>query len=41
MYAKIAGTEYEDAGKFAEGGYQQMESRHGKPKEKIDKGADR
>src|SRR6476661_2269703 len=38
MYAKIAGTEYEDAGKFAEAAIKQMESRHGKPKEKIDKG---
>jgi hypothetical protein len=38
MYAKIAGTEYEDAGKFAEMAISQMESGHGKPKEKIDKG---
>ena len=38
MYAKIAGTEYEDAVKFAEVAIKQMESRHGKPKEKIDKG---
>jgi hypothetical protein len=38
MYAKIAGTDYEDAGKFAEVAIKQMESKHGKPKEKIDKG---
>jgi hypothetical protein len=38
MYAKITGTEYEEAGKFAEVAIKQMESRHGKPKEKIDKG---
>ena len=38
MYAKIAGTDYEDAEKFAEVAIKQMESKHGKPKEKIDKG---
>src|SRR5580765_4891512 len=31
MYAKIAGIEYEDAGKFAEVAIKQMEGRHGKP----------
>src|ERR1700745_619349 len=38
MYAKIAGTEYEDADKFAAMAIKKMESKHGKPKEKIDKG---
>ena len=38
MYAEIAGTEYEDADKFAAVAIKQMESKHGKPKEKIDKG---
>jgi hypothetical protein len=38
MYAKIASTEYEDAEKFATVAIKQMESKHGKPKEKIDKG---
>lgn len=38
MYAKIASTEYEDADKFAAVAIKQMESKHGKPKEKIDKG---
>jgi hypothetical protein len=38
MYAKIAGTDYEDAYKFAAVAIKQMESKHGKPKEKIDKG---
>jgi hypothetical protein len=38
MYAKIAGTEYEDANKFAAVAIKQMQSKHGKPKEKIDKG---
>jgi hypothetical protein len=38
MYAKIASTQYEDAEKFAAVAIKQMESRHGKPKEKIDKG---
>jgi hypothetical protein len=36
-YAKIAGTEYEEADKFAAVAIKQMESKHGKPKEKIDK----
>ncbi|HJY52648.1 MAG TPA: hypothetical protein VKD89_01390, partial [Candidatus Udaeobacter sp.] len=38
MYAKIASTQYEDAEKFAAVAIKQIESRHGKPKEKIDKG---
>src|SRR5437899_4055326 len=38
MYAKIASTEYEDAEKFAAVAIKQMESKRGKPKEKIDKG---
>ena len=38
MYAKIASTQYEDAEKFASVAIKQMESTHGKPKEKIDKG---
>jgi hypothetical protein len=38
MYAKIASTEYEDAEKFASVAIKQMESKHGKPKEKIDRG---
>lgn len=38
MYAKIASTEYEDAEKFAAVAIKQMESTHGKPKEKIQKG---
>jgi hypothetical protein len=38
MYAKIAGTDYEDPGKFAEVAIKQMERKHGKPREKIDKG---
>ena len=38
MYAKIAGTYYEDAEKFAQVAIKQMERKHGKPKEKIDKG---
>jgi hypothetical protein len=38
MYAKIASTQYEDAEKFAAVAIKQMESKHGKPKEKIDKG---
>jgi hypothetical protein len=38
MYAKIASTQYEDAEKFATVAIKQMESKHGKPKEKIDKG---
>ena len=38
MYAKIASTAYEDAEKFAAVAIKQMESKHGKPKEKIDKG---
>src|SRR5215212_8811361 len=35
MYAKIASTQYEDAQKFAAVAIKQMESKHGKPKEKI------
>jgi hypothetical protein len=38
MYAKIAGTDYEDAGKFVAMAIKQMEKAHGKPKEKVDKG---
>jgi hypothetical protein len=38
MYAKIASTEYEDAEKFAAVAIKQMESRHGKPQEKINIG---
>lgn len=38
MYAKIASTDYEDAEKFAAVAIKQMESKHGKPKEKIEKG---
>ena len=38
MYAKIAGTEFENAEKFAAVAIKQMESKHGKPKENIDKG---
>jgi hypothetical protein len=38
MYAKIASTQYEDADKFAAVAIKQMESTHGKPKEKIEKG---
>ena len=38
MYAKIASTDYEDAEKFATVAIKQMESRHGKPKEKINIG---
>ena len=38
MYAKIAGTDYEDAEKFVQVAIKQMQSKHGKPKEKIDKG---
>jgi hypothetical protein len=38
IYAKIASTQYEDAEKFAAVAIKQMESKHGKPKEKIDKG---
>src|SRR5215469_5216174 len=34
MYAEIAGTEYEDADKFAAMAIEQMESKRGKPKEK-------
>ena len=36
MYAKIAGTEFENAEKFAAVAIKQMESKHGKPKEKIE-----
>jgi hypothetical protein len=38
MYAKIAGTDYEDVGKFVAMAIQQMEKAHGKPKEKVDSG---
>jgi hypothetical protein len=38
MYAKIAGTEFENAEKFVAVAIKQMESKHGKPKENIDKG---
>ena len=38
MYAKIASTQYEDAENFAAVAIKQMESKHGKPKEKIEKG---
>ena len=38
MYAKIASTQYEDADKFAAVAIKQMESKHGKPKEKIEAG---
>ncbi len=38
MYAKIAGTDYEDVGKFVATAIQQMEKAHGKPKEKVDSG---
>lgn len=38
MYAKIAGTDYEDVGKFVAMAIQQMEKVHGKPKEKVDSG---
>jgi hypothetical protein len=38
MYAKIAGTQYEDAEKFASVAIKKMESTHGKPKEEIEQG---
>ena len=38
MYAKIAGTDHEDVGKFVAMAIQQMEKVHGKPKEKVDSG---
>ncbi len=38
MYAKIAGTDYEDVGKFVTMAIQQMEKVHGKPREKVDSG---
>ena len=38
IYAKIAGTDYEDVGKFVATAIQQMEKAHGKPKEKVDSG---
>src|SRR5947207_15637477 len=38
IYAKIAGTDYKDAEKFVQVAIKQMHSKHGKPKEKIDKG---
>jgi hypothetical protein len=37
MYAKIASTQYEDAEKFAAVAIKEMESKHGKPKEKSTK----
>jgi hypothetical protein len=37
MYAKIASTQYEDAEKFGAVAIKQMEGKHGKPTEKIDK----
>ena len=41
MYAKIASTQYEDAEKFAAVAIKQMESKHGKPKGRIEKGKTR
>src|SRR5215469_5031599 len=38
MYTKIAGTDYEDVGKFVAMAIKQMEKVHGKPKEKVDSG---
>jgi hypothetical protein len=38
MYAKIAGTKFEDVNEFVAFAIKQMESTHGKPKEKIDTG---
>src|SRR6266568_6927314 len=38
IYGKIAGTDYEDAEKFVQVAIKQIEDKHGKPKEKIDKG---
>jgi hypothetical protein len=38
MYAKIAGTKFEDVKEFVAFAIKQMESTHGKPKEKIDTG---
>ncbi|HEY7002208.1 MAG TPA: hypothetical protein VH330_10735 [Candidatus Udaeobacter sp.] len=38
MYAKIAGTDYEDVGKFVAMAIQQMEKVHGKPREKVEAG---
>ena len=38
IYAKIAGTDYEDVGKFVATAIRQMEKVHGKPKEKVDTG---
>ena len=38
MYSKIAGTDYEDVGKFVAMAIRQMEKVHGKPKEKVDSG---
>jgi hypothetical protein len=38
MYGKIAGTDYENVGKFVAMAISQMEKVHGKPKEKVDSG---
>jgi hypothetical protein len=38
MYAKIAGTDYEDVGKFVAMAIKEMEKVHGQPKEKVDSG---
>jgi hypothetical protein len=38
MYAKIAGTKFEDVTEFVTFAIKGMEKTHGKPKEKIDKG---
>jgi hypothetical protein len=38
MYAKIAGTDYEDVERFVAMAIKQMEKVHGKPKEKVDTG---
>jgi hypothetical protein len=38
MYGKIAGTKFEDVNEFVAFAIKQMESTHGKPKEKIDTG---
>jgi hypothetical protein len=38
MYAKIAGTDYEDVEKFVAMAIKQMEKVHGKPKKKVDSG---
>lgn len=41
IYAKIASTQYEDAGKFVAVAIKEMEKTHGKPKEKIEAGKTR